>query len=109
VLIHRFQGRVSLADEVALVTVCLLLFLTGIGCRLKAMTLVGGVLLIGYLIVVAVSVQLPEQIAVAVYLTFAGAAIFTVGLLLSICRDRLLALPGQIHRREGIFRVLGWR
>jgi hypothetical protein len=35
--------------------------------------------------------------------------IFPTGLLLSIYRDRLLALPEKVKRREGIFRVLGWR
>ncbi len=38
-----------------------------------------------------------------------GAVIFLTGLLLSIYRDRLLALPEKVKRREGIFRVLGWR
>jgi hypothetical protein len=34
---------------------------------------------------------------------------FGAGLLLSLYRDRLLALPEWIKRREGVFRVLTWR
>ena len=36
-------------------------------------------------------------------------AVFAVGLVLSFYRDRLLALPDRIKRREGVFRVLSWR
>jgi hypothetical protein len=49
------------------------------------------------------------QLAVGVYLTIGGAVIFGAGVLLSIYRDRLLALPEQVRRREGVFRVLSWR
>jgi hypothetical protein len=28
---------------------------------------------------------------------------------LSVYRDRLLTLPENARRREGVFRVLGWR
>jgi hypothetical protein len=35
--------------------------------------------------------------------------VFGFGLLLSVYRDRLLALPEKIKRREGVCRVLGWR
>jgi hypothetical protein len=28
---------------------------------------------------------------------------------LSVYRERLLALPDRIKRHEGVFRVLGWR
>ena len=35
--------------------------------------------------------------------------LFATGLFLSVYRDRLLALPDQIKRREGIFKILSWR
>ena len=35
--------------------------------------------------------------------------IFAAAILLSVYRDRLLALPDKIKRREGVFRVFGWR
>lgn len=47
--------------------------------------------------------------AVAIIITSGGAMIFGTGLLLSLFRDRLLALPDRIQRREGLFQVLGWR
>ncbi len=42
-------------------------------------------------------------------MTIGGGTIFATGILLSIYRDRLLMLPEQVKRREGIFRVLSWR
>ena len=38
-----------------------------------------------------------------------GAALFAIGIGLSVYRDRLLELPEQIANREGIFRILSWR
>ena len=35
--------------------------------------------------------------------------LFGSGLVLSIYRDKLLSLPDQIRRREGIFRIFDWR
>jgi hypothetical protein len=49
------------------------------------------------------------QLALGVYLTIGGAAVFTTGLLLSIHRDRLVALPDRIKARQGVFKVLSWR
>ena len=40
----------------------------------------------------------------AVYIMIGGGAFFLTGLLLSIYRDRLLALPDRFKRREGVFR-----
>ena len=40
---------------------------------------------------------------------FSSGGLFPIGLLLSVYRDRLLALPEKIERREGIFRLLNWR
>jgi hypothetical protein len=48
-------------------------------------------------------------VALGVYLFSGGGVIFLAGLLLSIYRDRLLALPDQIAKREGLFRIIGWR
>jgi hypothetical protein len=42
-------------------------------------------------------------------MTLGGGTIFLIGLLLSVYRDRLLALPEKFKRREGIFQVLSWR
>jgi hypothetical protein len=54
--------------------------------------------------------RLPEKLqTTAVYIMVGGGVFFTAGLLLSLYRDRLLALPERIKRREGVFRVLTWR
>ena len=45
----------------------------------------------------------------SLWMIFGGGTVFLVGLVLSVCRDRLLALPEKIKRREGIFRLLSWR
>jgi hypothetical protein len=42
-------------------------------------------------------------------MTLGGGSIFLIGLLLSVYRDRLLALPQKIKQRQGIFQVLSWR
>ena len=36
-------------------------------------------------------------------------ALDVTAVLLSVYRDKLIALPGRIKRREGPFRVLSWR
>jgi len=56
-----------------------------------------------------VSLGVRAQLAMGVYLTLGGAAIFTTGLLLSVHRDRLATLPDRIKGRQGIFKVLSWR
>jgi len=46
---------------------------------------------------------------VATFITVFGGLVFGLGLMLSVYRERLLTLPDRIKRREGVFRVLGWR
>jgi len=43
------------------------------------------------------------------YLAIAGGVVFLLGIVLSMYRERLLALPDQIAKREGVFKVLDWR
>jgi hypothetical protein len=85
------------------------MFVTGFLCRIRATTLVGGALLILHLAMVLVFVGMRAQLALGIYLTLGGVSLFGLGLLLSIYRQRLLALPKQIKEREGLFRVLAWR
>ena len=42
-------------------------------------------------------------------LTAGGAGLFAAGLILSVLRDRLAALPGRWRDRAGVFAVLDWR
>jgi hypothetical protein len=108
-IINRFGFQISLVDEIGLATVSVLMFITGFMCRLRSTTLVGGGLLILHLAMLLVFVGVEAQLAVGVYLTLGGVALFGLGLFLSMHRERLLALPQRIKEREGLFRVLAWR
>jgi hypothetical protein len=107
--VNRFGYDISMMDELGLATVSVLMFVTGVMCRLRATTLVGGSLLVIHLAMLLVFAGMRAQLAVGVYLAIGGAAIFALGVLLSIFRDRLLALPQRIKQHEGAFRVLAWR
>jgi hypothetical protein len=111
-LYYRFIAKdISPINEVGLLAVGIVLFVTGFLFQLRATTLTGGTLLVCELIMLVVSafLHISDQVAMAIFVAGGGAVIFLTGLLLSIYRDRLLALPEKIKRREGVFRVLGWR
>ena len=105
----RFGSEISLPDEIGLLTVGIGLFVSGFLFQIRATTLTGGALLALQMVMMLVSLGMKAQLAVGVYLAAGGAVIFGTGLLLSLYRDRLIALPQQIKQREGIFKVLGWR
>ncbi len=109
VLVHRATMGVSLPDELIIVTAGILLFVSGVLCQIRATTLTGGTMLATHLLILIVSIGMAAQLKVGVYLTIGGALIFGAGIILSIFRDKLIALPDRIRRREGIFRVLTWR
>jgi hypothetical protein len=107
---HRFIGAgPSLVDELALLTVTILMVASGCGWQVRATTLLGALPLVVYLLILVGSLAYHPQVAIGVYLLVGGGLVFAVGVVLSIYRDRLLALPEMIARREGIFRVIGWR
>ena len=86
-----------------------LLFVSGFLFRLRAPTLIGGSLLVLHLSMLLVFAGMRAQLALGIYLSAGGAALFAIGLCLSIYRDRLLALPRKIKDHEGVFSVLAWR
>ncbi|MCE9544403.1 MAG: hypothetical protein K8T25_02615 [Planctomycetia bacterium] len=107
---HRAPGHaISPIDELALFVVTLLLVVTGYSWQVKATTMMGGLALVAYLIMVIVSLGWRQQIAAGVYLTIGGGVLFICGIVLSIYREKLLQLPERIAKREGLFRVLSWR
>ncbi|MGC1275100.1 MAG: hypothetical protein WBC44_15450 [Planctomycetaceae bacterium] len=107
---HRFESPPpSLFDELALATFGLLMLATGFAWRFKATTLVGGGALGGYLVVLIASLLRRPEVEMGAYLAVAGTALFLAAVALSIYRDRLLALPDRIAKREGVFQVLDWR
>lgn len=110
VLIHRGQGRFSVPDELGMLVVGLVLLASGVVFQLKSTTLTGAVLLAVYLLSLLLFIhRIPRIQTAALWIALGGGAVFLTGLLLSIYRDRLLTLPEKIKRREGVFRVLGWR
>jgi hypothetical protein len=108
-VVNRFGYEVSLADEIALVTIASLLLISGLMLQLRATTLCGGILLAMHIVVLLAFAGWKAQLAVGVYLAMGGALVFFSGLVLAIYREQLLLLPQKIQRREGVFKVLAWR
>lgn len=99
----------STPDEFALITLSLLLLITGYVWQVKASTIFGGGSLFIYLAILVISLVYRPQVAIGIYLAAGGGVLFGIGLALAIYRERLIKLPEVIAKREGIFRVMGWR
>jgi|GEM_PF-1993866 hypothetical protein len=109
-LMHRWsQSGPSLGDELSLITITALMVTIGCILQVRSTTTFGGLTLGLYLAVLFGHLAYHPQIAVGVYLAAGGALIFLTGVLLSVYRDRLLALPSKISNREGLFRIIDWR
>ncbi len=110
VLYHRGVPEFSAANELGMLAAGVLLLATGFMFQIRSTTLGGVTLLAIYLLTLVLYINMLENVqTAAIWMTIGGAVIFGAGILLSIYRDRLLTLPEQVKRREGIFRVLGWR
>jgi hypothetical protein len=113
VISWRYLNEFHWVDELGLLAAGTLFFLTGVMCRLKTTTLTGALQLLLWFATLLIFLPWSEwqrQLGLAaILLMVGGGTIFIVGLLLSVYRDRLLALPEQVRQRRGIFRVLSWR
>lgn len=110
VFYHRWaNGTPSRYDEFALLTVTVLMTVTGVAWQIKATTLWGAVALVAYLVVLVASLAYHPQVAIGVYMAGGGALVFALGVALSIYREKLLGLPDLMAKREGVFRILNWR
>jgi hypothetical protein len=97
-------------NEVGMLVAGLVLLATGFMFQIKSTTLSGAFMSVLYLVSLVLYLTVPKQLqTTAVYIMVGGGTFFAIGLLLSLYRDRLLALPERIKRREGVFRVLTWR
>lgn len=109
----RFNGGNAawvMLHEIGVLTIGLSLVGVGTLCRLRATTLTGGGALAVYLASLLMLLSIPAQLQnVAVYLIVGGAMLFGSAVLLSVYRDRLLAIPEQVRDGEGVFAVLKWR
>jgi hypothetical protein len=109
--IHLFARMPFGLDELGLIAGSVALFASGIVCRLKAPTIISSLTMVVYILLVFIYMHrfLKETLIIGIYLTLGGVLLFGTGLFLSVYRDRLLALPGKIRRREGIWGIFGWR
>ena len=103
------RGIVHWPEELAIVAFTILMLVTGFSWQVKATTVTGAGTLFLYLLVTIGELAYQPQVATGVYLAVGGAVVFLAGLVLSIYRDRLLALPDKIARREGVFQIIGWK
>lgn len=82
----------------------------GLLCRIRSTTIAGSTLLTVYVVSLLSLVKWPSQLQNAsVAMMVGGGIFFGVAVLLSIYRDRLIALPQNIKEGRGVFRVLQWR
>lgn len=92
-----------------MLAVGLVMLAGGFAMRIKSTTLTGAAMMALYLLTLPSLIPTGGLWVIGVYLTVGGGLFFGAGLLLAVYRDRLLALPERIKRREGVFRVLNWR
>jgi hypothetical protein len=110
VLVHRGVPEFSTINELGMLVAGMLLLATGFMFQIRSTALTGAGLLTIYLVTLVLYINMiPHVQKAAIWMTIGGAVIFGTGILLSVYRDRLLMLPEQVKRREGIFRVLRWR
>jgi hypothetical protein len=112
VLIHRCRPMpiFSTPNELGMLLAGIVLLTTGFIFQLRSTTITGAATLLLYLISLLMFINiLPGVKTAAIWLMIGGGVIVGTGIALSIYRDRLLTLPDKVRRREGVFRVLGWR
>jgi hypothetical protein len=96
--------------ELGVLVVGLVLLGAGVLCRIRWSTLTGAASLAIYVLSLVLLVRLPDQLqTTAIYMMVGGGVFFAAAVLLSIYRDRLLALPQKVKSGEGVFEVLTWR
>ena len=114
-LVQRFDSVTAdwgwvVTHEVGALVVGLLLLGAGVLCRIRWSTIFGSTTLLIYIVSLIGLVRLPEQLqSTAIYMMVGGGLFFGTAVLLSIYRDRLLAIPKRVQAGEGVFRVLKWR
>lgn len=96
-------------NELGTLALGIVLLATGVMFRLKSTTLTGTAQLTVYILTLLVYLPWDRVSTAAICLMAGGGVVFGAGLVLSVYRDRLLALPDKIKRREGVFHVLSWR
>lgn len=112
VIYHRWGlDVVSFRDELAILGVTIVMLVVGLSWQTKAPTLIGGFCLTIYLVVLIaeLAMRAEQLLGIAVFMAIVGGVVFALGVLLSIYREKLLALPDAIANRTGIFKIMNWR
>jgi hypothetical protein len=114
-LVQRFSDHNAswgwvLMHEAGVLVIALVLIGAGVLCRIRWSTLVGAATMCIYVISLIGLFQLLERLqTTAVYMMAGGSLFFGTAVLLSIYRDRLLALPQRAQEGRGVFRIFKWR
>ena len=108
-LIDRSRDHFHVLNELGFLAAAILLVTTGFLFQLKSTTVTGGALTALYFMTLLIFVPWSRLNAIAIFITAGGGTLFVLGLLLSVYRERLLALPERIKRRQGLFRIMNWR
>ncbi len=96
--------------EIAVIGGSLGLLGAGLLCRIRWTTVGGASLMFAFVASLVTLVRLPDQLQSASVVMMVGGALFLgTAILMSIYRDRLVALPKKISDGEGVFQVLRWR
>lgn len=98
----------TVPNEVGALLAGLAMLGAGVLCRMRATTFVGASMVTVWVVSLVSLVNLQLQSA-SIYMMIGGGVFFAVAVILSIYRDRLLALPEKVRNREGLFGVLDWR
>ena len=99
-----------LFHEVATIAGSLVLLGSGMLCRIRVTTVSGAALMLTFVGSLVALVRIPDQLQNASVAMMVGGGIFLgSAILMSIYRDRLVALPAQMREGEGVFQVLKWR
>ena len=113
-LYYRFaaieEANWRLLHEVASIFASLVLLAVGMLFRVRSTTIGGAALMLTYLGSLMALIRIPAQLQNASVVMMVGGAVFLgTAILMSIYRDRLVALPGKVAEGEGVFQVLKWR
>ena len=97
--------------EITTIAAGLVLFGSGICCKIRATTISGAILLGVYILsLLMLVIRVPDQLqSASVMMMVGGGLFFVTAFLMSIYRDRLISLPRRIREGEGMYRVLKWR
>lgn len=99
-----------LFHEIATIAGSLILLGTGMLCRIRSTTVGGAFLMLTFVASLVTLVRIPDQLQNASVAMMVGGGVFLIAsILMSIYRDRLVALPNQVKEGEGVFQVLKWR